>query len=399
MNLPPEAATAPQQDFRGAVFPGNRVLLALVLVAVAAAAGLSFLTVAPNRLVSGTGVRLAELLPGGRYLVLCPAAVLAVAAFVRQTRLTRGVTAFAASMALAGLVWLAGDEAAQRSMVLPVNARVSLGGGFWVLAALAWLAGADAVQRLGLGLAWRVAAHAAVLLPALLLLTLGELDHIGLLKEYANRHDVFQAAWRRHVEIVVATLLPSLGIGVPLGIAAARNERFASNLFALLNVIQTVPSIALFGLLIAPLAWLGRALPAWGIGAVGLLPAVIALTLYALLPIVHGTVSGLRQVAPGVIEAAVGMGLTKRQLFWKVEAPLALPVLLSGLRVTAVQVVGLAVVAALIGAGGFGALVFQGLASSALDLVVLGVVPVVALSLAVDGGFRLLAAAFEGRAA
>ncbi|HEX7156190.1 MAG TPA: ABC transporter permease [Burkholderiaceae bacterium] len=399
MSLPPEAAPSPRKDARGAVFSGNRVVFALLLAAVAAAAGLSFLTVAPNRLVSGMGVRLSELLSGGRILVLCPAAVLAAAAFVRPTRLTCGVAAAAASLALAGVVWLAGDGAVQRSAVLSGNARVSLGGGFWVLAALAWLAGADAVQRLGLGLVWRVAAHAAVLMPALVLLSLGELDHLGLLKEYANRHDVFQAAWRRHLEIVLTTLVPSLGIGVPLGVAAARNERLASSVFAVLNVIQTVPSIALFGLLIAPLAWLANALPTLGIGAVGLLPAVIALTLYALLPIVHGTVSGLRQVPPGVVEAALGMGLTKRQLFWKVEATLALPVLLSGLRVTAVQVVGLAVVAALIGAGGFGALVFQGLESSALDLVMLGVVPVVALSLLIDGGFRILAAAFEGHGA
>jgi osmoprotectant transport system permease protein len=277
-------------------------------------------------------------------------------------------------------------------------ARVSFGGGFWWLVALAWLAAADALQRLRLSLGARTLAHAAVLLPLLALLGTGRLDELSLLKEYANRQDVFHAAALRHAQIVVATLLPSLLLGVPLGVAAARSERLAAPLFALLNVIQTVPSIALFALLIAPLAWLARGLPGWGIQGIGLLPAVIALTLYALLPIVHGTASGLRQVPAAVTEAATGMGLSRGQLFWRVELPLALPVLLSGLRVTTVQIVGLAVVAALIGAGGFGALVFQGLASSALDLVLLGVLPVVALAIAVDAGLALLAALLEGPA-
>ena len=158
-------------------------------------------------------------------------------------------------------------------------------------------------------------------------------------------------------------------------------------LFATLNIIQTVPSIALFGLLMAPLGLLAASVPLltqWGIKGVGLAPAVIALTLYSLLPIVRSTAAGLGQVAQPVIEAALGMGLTARQIFWKVELPLALPIFLAGLRVAAVQVIGLAMVAALIGAGGFGAIMFQGLLSGALDLVLLGVVPVVAMALVVD---------------
>jgi osmoprotectant transport system permease protein len=198
------------------------------------------------------------------------------------------------------------------------------------------------------------------------------------------------------MQIVAATLLPSLLVGVPMGVAAARSERLATPLYAVLNVIQTVPSIALFALLIAPLSGLAVALPGWGIRGIGLLPAVIALTLYALLPIVHGTTSGLRQVPAAAIAAATGMGMTARQVFWRVEVPLALPVLLSGLRVTTVQVIGLAVVAALIGAGGFGALVFQGLASSALDLVMLGVLPVVALAIVADASLELLTATLRG---
>jgi osmoprotectant transport system permease protein len=285
--------------------------------------------------------------------------------------------AVTSALLLALLCWLAGDEAARQSAAGSSLTRVSLGGGFWLLLLLAWLAASDALQRLGLAPAWRTLAQAGVLLPPLAMLALGHFDALSLLKEYANRREAFDAAFARHLQIVAAALLPALAIGVPLGVAAARYQGFATPLFALLNVIQTVPSIALFALLIAPLG-------------IGLVPAAVALTLYALLPIVHGAASGLAQVPAAAIEAATGMGMSARQAFWRVRVPLALPVLLSGLRVTTVQVIGLAVVAALIGAGGFGALVFQGLTSSALDLVLLGVVPVVALALLADAALALL---------
>ena len=356
----------------------NRVLLTLMLAALAAAFGLAFVTVAPNRLVTGSGVSLPALLVGSRAWLWSPAALLFVAAWLPSSRVVHGVVVASAALWLAGLLWLAGNEAAVQSARLSSLARVSFGGAFWIIGVLVWLAAADAVQRLQLTL------------PLLALLLSGALDQTSLLKEFANRQDVFRGAALRHLQIVLLTLAPALLIGVPLGIAAARHARLGRPLLAVLGVIQTVPSIALFGLLMAPLAALALALPGWGLSGIGLLPAVLALTLYSLLPIVHGTAAGLRQVPRAVIDAATGMGLTPSQLFWRVEVPLALPVLLSGLRITTVQLIGLAVVAALIGAGGFGALVFQGLLSSALDLVLLGVLPVVALALAVDAGLGLL---------
>jgi osmoprotectant transport system permease protein len=372
------------------------VLAALLIGGLGAAIGLAFLTVAPNRLVSGTGLALRELLGPAHAILGLPFAALVLAVFVRPSRAIHAAVVVSAALLLTGLVWLAGAEAARQSGTSASLTRVSLGGGFWTVVLFIWLMAADALQRLGMSLAQRAVAHTAVLLPSFVLLGAGALDHLSLLKEYANRDDVFRAAGLRHLQIVAATLLPSLLIGVPMGVAAARSERLATPLFAVLNVIQTVPSIALFALLIAPLSSLAVVLPGWGIRGIGLLPAVIALTLYALLPIVHGTTSGLRQVPAAAVTAATGMGMTVRQVFWRVEVPLALPVLLSALRVTTVQIVGLAVVAALIGAGGFGALVFQGLASSALDLVMLGVLPVVALAIVADASLELLTAALRG---
>ncbi|MGH8848951.1 MAG: ABC transporter permease, partial [Polaromonas sp.] len=276
--------------------------------------------------------------------------------------------------------------------------RTSFGGAFWLLAALSWLVATDAIQRLALKPAYRLLAGAAVIAPVLALLAGGALNQLSLLKEYANRHEVFNAALVQHVQIVVASLLPALVIGVPLGIASVRRNRLRPPLFAVLNIIQTVPSIALFGLLMAPLALLAASVPAlaqWGIKGIGLAPAVIALTLYSLLPVVRSTAAGLSQVPQPVIDAALGMGLTQRQIFWKVELPLALPIFLSGLRVATVQAIGMAMVAALIGAGGFGAIMFQGLLSGALDLVLLGVLPVVAMAVVVDALLKAITLALE----
>ena len=382
---------AAQGGWRG-VRVRNRVLCLLVVGASCALLSLGFLTVAPNRLISGSPVPVQALMVAVPWSLCWAAAVLAAAVLMPVNAATQGLVALAAALLLADLAWLAGSEAAHRSLALPALARVSLGGGFWLSALLTWLAAADALQRLHHAIGWRTLAHVALLGPLVWLLGAGALDELSLLKEYANRDEVFRAAGLRHLQIVAAALAPALLIGLPLGVAAARSERIAKPLLALLNLVQTVPSIALFALLIAPLSALAAALPGWGIRGIGLLPAAVALTLYALLPIVHGMSSGLRQVPVAVLAAATGMGMTGPQRFWRVELPLALPVLLSALRVTTVQVIGLAVVAALIGAGGFGALVFQGLASSAIDLVLLGVLPVLALAIGADAGLALLAA-------
>lgn len=371
----------------------NRVLGTLVVITVSAALGLAFLRLAPNRLVLGTGIPLVDVLQGWRIAILLPALVLCCGIFVPSTRATHLGVASAASLWAFALTWLAGDAAERLSATASSSSRVSLGGSFWVLLATSWLAAVDALQRLRLRPVSLIVTGAAAIAPVIGLVALGELDQLSLLKEYVNRADVFHAAFLRHLHIVGATLVPTLLLGVPLGLALFRSERLSPPVFAMLSLIQTIPSIALFGLLIAPLAWLAATLPwlgQFGVRGIGLAPAIIALTLYSLLPIARSTVAGLGQVPHPVIEAAAGMGLTPRQIFWRMQVPIALPVLLSGIRVTTVQAIGLTVVAALIGAGGLGSIMFQGLLSSALDLVLLGVLPVVALAVAVDAVFRFM---------
>jgi len=148
-------------------------------------------------------------------------------------------------------------------------------------------------------------------------------------------------------------------------------------------VVQTIPSIALFGILMVPLGLLAAHLPlaaALGIGGIGPAPALVALFLYALLPIVSSVVVGIDGVDPTVVEAARAMGMAPRQRVIGVELALALPVILAGLRIVLVQNVGLTAVAALIGGGGFGTFIFQGLGQAASDLVLLGALPTIALA-------------------
>ena len=188
-----------------------------------------------------------------------------------------------------------------------------------------------------------------------------------------------------HLELVGISIFAATVIGIPLGVAASRNVTLKRWSLAFANVAQTVPSLALFGFLI----------PATGIGA---RTAVIALTLYALLPILRNTCVGIAGVDRAVIEAARGMGMTARQMLWQVELPLAMGVILAGLRVATVTSVGVATIAAAVGAGGLGTFIFQGLTMVNNNVILAGAVPAAILAVLADAGFgwieRRLTAAF-----
>ncbi|ELY7391697.1 ABC transporter permease [Cronobacter universalis] len=374
----------------------NRVL-ALLAVLLAAAALLPFLNYAPNRLVSGAPLDLAGLFPGVAPALWALPALLCLLAFVPGKPGALLVLVSAQALFITLLV-VTGAEAARLAETGSRLARTSPGSGLWLMLAVSLLAASDAIGRLTRQPLWRWLLQAQIWMAPLWLLLSGHFDALSLLKEYANRQTVFDDATARHLTLLFGTLAPAIVIGLPLGILCHRRPRWQPGLFAALNIIQTVPSVALFGLLMAPLAGLAQTFPALsalGVSGTGLAPALIALTLYALLPLVRGVVAGLGQVPDAVRESARGMGMSAWQRFWHVDVPLALPVWLRSLRVVAVQTVGMAVVAALIGAGGFGALVFQGLLSSALDLVLLGVIPVVALAVVLDALFTLAIGALE----
>ncbi|HEY0209799.1 ABC transporter permease [Acerihabitans sp.] len=376
----------------------NRVLLTLSLLAIAAGVVLPFVNYAPNRLMSGQGIGLPTLLSGVRLLLLAPVAALVALSFAAPSRRVQLLVMLLAEGGFFCLAALAGETASHLSTQGGQLARTSFGSGFWLLTALCLLIAADAIGRATASQTLRVAANGQIWLPPVLLILSGRLDRLSLFIEYANRRDIFQQALGEHLTLLFGTLVPAVVIGIPLGLLCHRSARWRPALFSTLNIIQTIPAIALFGLLIAPLSGMAAAWP-WlrdaGIGGIGLAPALIALVLYALLPLVRSVNAGLAQVPADVIETALGMGMTRGQIFRRIQIPLALPVILSGIRIIAVQTVGMGMIAALIGAGGFGALMFQGLLSSALELVLLGVIPAIALAVLVDTLFKLIISFLE----
>jgi osmoprotectant transport system permease protein len=378
----------------------NPVLVSLVLVAVIAAISTGFVTVAPNRLVSGKTVMLWVAAGGMPTAVPAATGAMLFALGFAPSRRTAYPVAAIAGAALAAVLAAAGNAAAKLAVGVSATASVSLGAGFWVIFACAALVLIDALQRAKASAAVQLVVAAIAVAGFLVMAEIGLFDALSLTREFAGRREVFAAAVIRHIELVVGAIVPALVIGVPLGLFAQRRRSIETPVFAVLNLLQTVPSIALFGLLIGPLSTLAVALPALGalgVGGVGPAPAIIALVLYALLPIARNTLAGIGGVSPAALDAARGMGMTSRQMFWQVEVPLAAPVLLAGLRIVLVQTIGLTVVAALIGAGGLGTFVFDGLGQYATNLVLLGALPAILLALGVDFLLRLATSGLRDR--
>jgi len=196
---------------------------------------------------------------------------------------------------------------------------------------------------------------------------------------WQNHEQVFELT-REHLWLVGISTLLSVLIGIPLGIVSAHWPVLHTPVLGTANIIQTIPSLALFGFLL-PVPWLGDHADRL---------AILALTLYALLPVIRNTYTGIRGVDPAVVEAGRGMGLTGRQLLVQVELPLALSVILSGVRVAVVVSVGLATIAAAIGAGGLGEFIFRGLAMVNNQLILAGAIPAAVLALSADFGLAWL---------
>lgn len=190
-----------------------------------------------------------------------------------------------------------------------------------------------------------------------------------------------------HVWLTASAMLWASAIGLPLGVLLTRRPALARPVLAVANILQTIPSLALFGLLL-PVPFLGDR-------AARL--AIVALTGYALLPILRNTFTGIRSVDPALVDVANALGMTGSQRLWKVELPLAASVILAGLRTATVICVGVATIAAAIGAGGLGELIFRGVASVDNGLVLAGAIPAALLALAADAGLGWLGSRFEVR--
>jgi osmoprotectant transport system permease protein len=183
-----------------------------------------------------------------------------------------------------------------------------------------------------------------------------------------------------HLSLVAVAIFIAVMIGIPLGILITRKPKFSQLVLGFANIMQTIPSLALFGLLI----------PVPLVGGIGDRTAIIALTLYSLMPIIRNTYTGIIGVDPAIREAGRGMGMTDIELLFQVEIPLAMSVIIAGVRVATVFAIGLATIAAAIGAGGLGVFIFRGVATVNNQLLLAGAIPAALIALAADFGLGLV---------
>ena len=210
---------------------------------------------------------------------------------------------------------------------------------------------------------------------------------ISLFQFWSSHLSELWALLGQHVALVVVSTAAAVAAGVPIGVIAARRPRVGAPIAAAASVVQTVPSLALFGFL----------LPLPLVGGVGARTALAALILYALLPIIRTTAAGIRSIDPAILEAADAMGMTSRQRLMGVEFPLALPAIVAGVRVSAVVGVGTVTIAAAIGAGGLGEYIYRGLSMVDATVILAGAVPAAALAMLVDGGLLMIERALSAR--
>lgn len=365
------------------------------------ALALNWFSLKPNRIASGEPLGLWESAGGGfAAAVLClwiACLVLSLSGRGRQGAVLRGV---AANVILVVVFALAGTTASQLLEGQDSLSRVSLGAGFWLSFLAAYILILAARQGLEGSRALRFLITWAGLATAVALLMSGWLNDLSEVQEVLNNSERFRQWTLNHVLLAGGSVAIGTMIAVPLGVWAERSGRAERPIFLFSNITQTIPALALFGFLIAPLSALANRFPILqdlGISGVGLTPAMIALVVYSLLPVVRNTYVALRQVDPAVIDAGLGMGMSRWQVFRRIEMALAAPIVLEGIRIAAVQAVGLATLAALIGYQTLGQGIFRAFESGANDLVVAAAIVIIALALMVDAVMRTAARAATPR--
>ena len=371
-------------------FAIEKVTVAAAATGLASSIFWAFLIFRPNRIAEGEPLYLWQV--SGHFTAAFTALWAALLLLSLRGSADRAAPALAGSCSavLAMLVCgVAGREAAAIVHNAGPVARVSLGPAFWITLFSLLLILVNAWQK-SLPSRPLIALVSLLLLVALVwMFASGRMEFLSIMQEYTHRKDRFLSEFRTHLALVSSSVVLAALLGVPLGVLTYRRQRLRAPAFFTLNTLQTIPSLAIFAILIPVLAALTARYPFlrdWGIRGIGTAPSIIALTMYSLLPVVRNTYTGFATVDPAAVEAGRGMGMTGNQLLWKIQIPIASPVILNGIRIALVQATGLTAVAALIGAGGFGVFIFQGLGQGAEDLILLGALPTIMIAVLLDSG-------------
>lgn len=387
----PGVATAPSV---ATVRTGRPHKVGILGVALAAASFvLPFASISTSRIATGTPYRVWEIASPVQLAAMIVPWLVVLSGSLLRTRAAGSVLArgLGAGAAVPATLLVSGALAGPATAAVGPFARYSLGAGVWLAVFATFVVVVSARRESGVGSAagWFVSLLGPISV-ALCVLS-GRLDALGILVEYRNLGDRSWPAVGEHIAYAASAMGVATLLGVALGVLAFRNRRAARPIFGVASAFQTIPGLALIGILVVPLASLSRAFPALrriGVGGLGWAPVVLALTMYALLAIVRNTYAGLESVPPETVDAGRGMGMTGAQLVRRVQMPLALPIVFSGVRTSSQQTIGNATLGAFVAAGGLGPLVFLGIAQQSNDLVLLGSIALVALALTVDAGMR-----------
>lgn len=260
-----------------------------------------------------------------------------------------------------------------------LSSRISLSSGFYIQIFSIYMLFSTYTKRINEYKFIKIIGGFAIIAFFAIFMMRGAFDDLSLIKEFYIKETQFYDNLRIHGMLTLGSVFAGSIIAIPLGFLAYSKKKLENKIMLPLSIIETIPSLSLFGVLLVPLSGLGK-LPffdAIGVSGIGWAPAFVALTLYTFLPIGRNTLTGFYSVDKNMIEAAFGMGMSRRQVLRKIEVPLAFPVIFAGIKIAFIQTIGGAVLAGLVGGGGMGTFVFLGLGEASPDLILLGVIPIV----------------------
>lgn len=374
----------------------DKTLLLLSLVGAAAFSFMNLLELKPNRISQGVKYSSFEFFGGlGVAIIICWLGLIALAFYGKRHKNLMVIIVTTGLLLL--LLWILQLKTGAYTKGNS-SARVSLSAGFYVQVFSIYMlfsSYAKGIKRYQ-WIKWIGYISIAGLVTFLLMT--GAFDDLSLIKEYNTKKTQFADNLRIHALLTLGSVATGALIAIPLGFLAYSSKKLEDKIMIPLSIIETIPSLSLFGILLVPLAGLGR-LPFFdsiGVSGIGWAPAYVALTLYTLLPIGRNTLTGFYSVDKGAIEAAKGMGMSKGQIVQKIELPLAFPVIFTGIRIAFIQTIGGAVLAGLVGGGGLGTFVFLGLGEASPDLILLGVLPIVFFTVLLDYLLKAFEKAMRG---
>lgn len=374
----------------------DKTLLLLSSIGTAAFLFMNLVEFKPNRIAKGAKYSSFNFLGALAIIILILWLVLMVLSLYEKSYKNILVFIFT-SLLLISLFWgiqsKLGDYIAGNTA-----ARVSFSSGFYLQIFCVYLLFSTYTQRIKKYKAIKFLGFLSIFLILLYFMRSGKLDGLSLVKEYSIKKTQFYDNLRIHGILTLGSVITGVIIAVPLGFLAYSKKKLEGKIMVPLSIIETIPSLSLFGIFLVPLSKLGNLafFDAIGVSGIGWAPAYLALSLYTLLPIGRNTLTGFYSVEKDAIEAAKGMGMSKSQIFKKIELPLAFPVIFTGIRIALIQTIGGAVLAGLVGGGGMGTFVFLGLGEASPDLILLGVLPIVFFTILLDYILRVFEKTIRG---